>query len=256
MSILFADSNCDLNFSQIKQFGIEYINMPFSLQNNVIQDVSVEFFEDIFTPYLKQGNNLVYVHQGINYFNSYANLKRAVRRLKTSYPENTVTLIDSGNTTCGYSYIVYQSFLKHKTGCSDINLSNYVKKLKTESATLFSMNNANLSKFGFDIKLENSLIKPIVLFDNDNYEIVDKVTNRKKMYSAFVNAILKYGENVADYPIFISYSGVEADALELKTELEKIVGVNAKILINKMNAKDTYLSGNKTLAISFHKKNN
>ena len=255
MSILFADSNCDLNFSQIKQFGIEYINMPFSLHNDSVVDIEASFFEEVFAPYLSQGNNLVYVHEGANYFNSYANLKKAIKKLKVDYPENTITLIDSGNTSVGYAYIVYQSFLKHKTGCSETALATYVKKLKGEVATLVSMNNANFNKCGYDIKTENALVKPVIYSTCDGYEVVDKVTNKKKLYSAMVNAILKYGENVADYPIFIAYSGVENDALELKAELEKVVGCNAKILINKMNDKDIYMSGNKTLTISFHKKN-
>ena len=48
MSILFADSNCDIKSNQIKQFGIEYINMPFSCSNIDIDLVSVDFFEEKF----------------------------------------------------------------------------------------------------------------------------------------------------------------------------------------------------------------
>ena len=39
MSILFADSNCDLHTTQVKQFGIEYINMPFSLLDGKVEEV-------------------------------------------------------------------------------------------------------------------------------------------------------------------------------------------------------------------------
>ena len=124
MSILFADNNCDLNFSQIKQFGIEYINMPFSCSNDDMDLVTVDFFEETFKPYLEQGNNLVYVHQGEFYFKSYGNLKKAIRRLKTSYPDNTIYLVDSESTSAGYAFIVYLAMLKYKTGCNEIDLVN------------------------------------------------------------------------------------------------------------------------------------
>lgn len=255
MSILFADSNCDLHTTQVKQFGIEYINMPFSLLDGKIEDVSVDFYEEFFTPYLEQGNNLVYVHEGAFYFKSLPNLKKAVRRLKTSFPDNTITLIDSGNTSSGYAYIVYQSLLKHKTGCSDMTLVNYVKKIKNEVTVLFSLNNINkLNQHGIDIKVDNALIKPIVKLEKDTFEVIDKVTNRKKMYSAFITAIEKYGENVADYPVFISYSGTDTDAKELQAELENYMGDSVKVLISKMNPYDTHYTGNKTLSIAFHKK--
>ena len=255
MSILFADSNCDLHITQVKQFGIEYINMPFSLLDGKVEEVSVDFYEEFFTPYLEQGNNLVYVHEGARYLNSLANLKRAVRRLKTSFPETTITLVDSGSTSCGYAYVVYQSLLKHKTGCTDMALANFVKKVKNEVVSVFSLNTANkLLEHGIDIKVDNALIKPIVKLENDNFEVIDKVTNRKKMYTSILNAIEKYGENVADYSVFISYTGNEIDANEMQVELEKYLGHNVKILINKMNPFDTHYVGNKTLAVSFHKK--
>lgn len=255
MSILFADSNCDLNSKQMKQFGIEYINMPFSLSEEGLELLSVDHYEEVFAPYLQQGNNLIYVHQSEKYLKSLPNIKKAIRRLKTEYPDNTITLVDSKSTSSGYAYIVYQSVLKYKTGCSDTNLVNFIKKVRNEVLVLFSMNNTNkLIQNGIDIKVENALIKPIVKLENDEFEVVGKVTNRKKMYSTFIEAMEKYGENIADYPIFISYSGSDIEANELKLELENYIGENAKVLVNKVNPYDEYYLGNKGLTVAFHKK--
>ena len=255
MSILFADSNCDLHATQAKQFGIEYINMPFSLLDDNIEMVSVEFYEEFFTPYLEQKNDLVYIHEGARFFNSLPNLRKAVRKLKASFPDNTITLVDSGSTSCGYAYVVYQSILKHRTGCADTTLVTHIKKVKAETISLFSLNTTNnLKKYNSVIRVDNPLIKPIIKHDNNSFEVIDKVTNRKKLYSSIVSAIEKYGENVADYPVFISYTGTDADAVELQAELEKYLGDNVKILINPMNDYDAHYVGNKALAISFHKK--
>ena len=257
MSILFADSNCDLTAKQAKQFGIEYINMPFSCSLDKIENVSVEFFVNFFTPYLEQKNDLVYVHDGVRFFSSFQNLRKAVKQLKESFPDNTITLVNSGSTSCGYAYIVYQSMLKYRTGCSDSTLVNYIKKVKSETVSLFSLNTTNnLKEYTDLIKVDNPLIKPIIKYEDDKFEVIDKVTNRKKLYSSIISAIEKHGENVADYPVFISYTGTDTDANELQVELEKYLGHNVKILINPMNPYDAHYIGNKALAISFHKKTN
>lgn len=255
MSILFTDSNSDFTLEQIKQFGIEYINMPFSLLDNKVQELSVDFYEEVFTPYLEQGNNLVYVHEGSQYLASYSNLKKAVRRLKTSYPDNSIMLVDSENTSSGYAFVAYEAMLKHKTGCSDINLANHIKKFRDKVCVIFSLNNTTkLGEIGFDIKVDNPLVKPVVKLDNGNVEVIDKITNRKKLYQSIISAMDKYGQNIADYPVFISYSGAELDSNELKVEIEKYLGHSVRILINKLNEYDKYYTGNKTLVVAFHKK--
>ena len=48
MSILFADSNSDLKQEQINLFGIEYINMPFSYDEEGTKPLSVDFYENTF----------------------------------------------------------------------------------------------------------------------------------------------------------------------------------------------------------------
>ena len=255
MSILFADSNCDIKSNQIKQFGIEYINMPFSCSNNEIDLVSVDFFEETFKPYLEQGNNLIYVHQGEFYFNSYANLKKAIRRLKTEYPDNTIYLVDSEATSAGYAFIVYLAMLKYKTGCNEVDLVNYINKIKKEVAVLFTLNNAKeLNKKGVNITIENALVKPVIKVENNKFEVVEKVTNRNKTIQSFLNGFTKFGENVADYPVFISYSGNEIDAKELVNAIEQTLGKDVKILVNTLSEYNTHFTSAKTLFIAFHKK--
>ena len=139
----------------------------------------------------------------------------------------------------------------------DEDIVNYIKKVKSETVSLFSLNTTNnLKEYTDLIKVDNPLIKPIIKYENDEFEVIDKVTNRKKLYSSIISAIEKYGENVADYPVFISYTGTNVDANELQVELEKYLGHNVKILINPMNPYDSHYIGNKALAISFHKKSN
>ena len=79
-------------------------------------------------------------------------------------------------------------------------------------------------------------------------------TSLFSLYSSIISAMEKYGENVADYPVFISYTGTDTDAKELQAELERYLGENVKILINAMNPYNEYYVGNKALAISFHNK--
>ncbi len=255
MSILFADSNSDLKQEQINLFGIEYINMPFSYDEEGTKPLSVDFYENTFKPYLEQGNNIVYVHQGEFYFKSYANLKKAVRRLKTEFPDNTIYLVDSGSTSSGYAFVLYLSMLKYKTGCNEIDLVNYINKIKKEVVVLFTLNDATqLNKHKINVNIDNALIKPIIKLENNNFEVVDKATNRKKIFSLFINGFSKFGENVADYPIFISYSGNEKDAVELSEEITKILGKDAKVMVNALNPYDTYYTSGKTLSVAFHKK--
>lgn len=256
MSILFADSNCDLKSENFKQFGIEYINMPFSCSEEGPNALPVAFYEETFRPYLEQGNDLVYVHQGEFYLKSISNLKKAVKKLKTDFPDNNIRLVDSQTTSCGYALLVYMSVLKYKTGCSDTELINYINQLKKEIAILFTLTDVKgLNNYKVDIRLDSALVKPIIKLENNNFEVISKVTNRKKTIETLLNSIIKYGENVADYPIFISYSGTSVDALELKKCLSDYLGNDAKVFVNVINNYDAYYTSSKTLSVAFHKKN-
>ena len=63
-------------------------------------------------------------------------------------------------------------------------------------------------------------IKPILTIDIDGkFQVVDKVSGKRKALSTLITYIRQIGKNVADYPIGIVYTDNENMAIELKDEI-------------------------------------
>lgn len=248
MGILVIDNNSDLDLSQINQFGIEHINMPFSYCND-----KVEVYKNALRPYLLQNNNVIYLSSGKDFCDTYSDLKRAVRSLKTEYSENTINVVDTLIPSCGYSFVLFSAMLKYKTDCGDLELINHIQKVRNEVMMLFSTDTKTLINLGVEV-FDNPLIRPIAKIEDNEIKLVDKVTNKKKLIEYFVDYMEKNGENIADYSLFISESEMGSEVEELKTLLQIKFGNEIRIYIQKSNEYNINRFGKKHLAVAFHKR--
>lgn len=280
MSLFFVDSASELSHEQSKKLGVEYINLPYSIDNdelsfhenfdyeklyskhkkgvciNIVAP-SVEKYIEIFEPYILQNNDIIYCHSSDSIVST-TNLKKARSILLEKYVARTFELIDSKNISIGQGIVSYLCAIFYRKGGTISEVVEYADKIKKEIAlylVLDSLEHAsNNSLLEANYTSGTSLnVKPIVTMDVDGkLQLEERVSGKKKATTKLIEIIRQTGKNVVDYPIGIAYSGMDSEALALKEKLIGLFGKDANIFLSKMSPTTTALLGLNVLALAFH----
>ncbi|MBQ7351708.1 MAG: DegV family EDD domain-containing protein, partial [Clostridia bacterium] len=257
MSLFFVDSSCDLGKSQIKKLGIECIDLSYSINDKIFcQDDEFEYakfysklrkgtvlneiglekedYINIFSPILETGEDIVYVYNSARTVGE-NELLSAKDFLLEKYPNSKMLLINSKNVSCGHGVVCYLLAMKYRSGASLDEIEEYSLKIIDEIATYCVVDSleylSNYNKIdGAKVSGTALNIKPIVAIDIDgNYQLVEKVSGKKKALGKLIEIIRQRGENVVDYPIAVCHSGAEKDAQLIVEKLKEYFGSDIQI---------------------------
>lgn len=280
MSLFFVDSNCDLDKDYIKKLGIECIDMSYSINDKifnfddefdykkfyskckkgvVINNVNLSSAEyiNIFSKCMELGDDIIYVHSSQNLIDL-ANLQKAVKDLKELFPDRKLELIDSQNISIGQGALSIDLAMMYRRGDSidEIVSASYDKK--NEYAMYFASGNCeqmqNRGLIDGSIVPGTMLnIKAIFGIDCDGkIQLVDKVSGKKKAVLKLLELCRQQGENVADYPVAITYTTDEVSAKELYDKIKEYYGNEIQLSINQMSPANVGVLGDNVLGITFH----
>ena len=280
MSLFFVDSGSELTAGEIKKLGIECVSSPYVLNEEKLEyneesfdatrfysklkkDYKSQYYHlgeeeyiQIFEPCLQQNDDIVYVHSSCNLINM-DNLNSAKKTLLEKYPDRRIEFIDSSNFSIGQGLISYQLALQYRKGATIDELIEYAKNLKNEFAlyiiidSLDQLYNHNMLSGTVSGTALN--IKPIVTVDIDGkFQIIEKVSGKKKALAKIIEMLRQYGKNVADFPIGIVYTNNESDAIQLKEKLIELYGNDTKIMLEQMSPNNCAYLGMNSIGISFH----
>ncbi|MBE5757528.1 MAG: DegV family EDD domain-containing protein [Clostridiales bacterium] len=280
MSLFFVDSSSELNKNDIKMLGIECIDMPYSLNDKKMTvseecdydkvyskcrkdmclnyvELSVQEYIDIFEPCLQQNDDIIYVHASSQIF-SIDNLEKAKEQLKEKYPDNEIYLIDSKNFSIGYGVVAYLLALQYRKGETIQDIVELSHTLKDEIATTFVVdsvenlyNHSLISSTAVAGTVLN--VKPMISVDIDgDLQLVDKQSGKRRAINEIIMNIRQTGKNIVDYPIGITYSDCEKDAIYLKDKLLEYFGEDCHIIMNKLTPSNCSLLGTGSLGVAYH----
>lgn len=283
MAIIFCDSACDLWKNQIEEWGVKRIDFPYSIngeeQEHQLESpedfdnyyiklkggampstasINMYMFREAFEPYLKQGEDILYIHLSSALTGTFNYLPQVIEELEMDYPDRKILTVDSLHVTMGIGLLVYRATRMLKAGKSLEDIKAELDVLKNKIACYFAVDDLFFLKRGSRISTMQAVggtllgVKPI-LKCNEAGKIV-KVTNvkgRKNVIAKLVSYLEEYGENVGDFPIVIMHANKEQDALELKEEIVKIVGNESNVWIQPVGPIIGCHCGPGTLAIVF-----
>lgn len=279
MSLLFVDSGCDLSANHIKMLGVECINIPYSINDNVlsfsddfdyekfyskyrkgvvvnVQPLSEKDYLDIFEPAIK-GDDVIYIHSSEN-IADLQSLKNVRDELLKKYPNRKLELIDSANISAGQGVFSYLIAKMYRNGATIDELLESANSIKNEIATYMVIDSleelSNNGKISSNKVIGTALnIKPIIAMDIDGkIQVADKVSGRKKAINKLVDIVRQEGENVIDYPIMVTHSHAENDAKLLVDKLKECYGEDVQVLESKISPSNTAIFGLNAVGISFH----
>ena len=250
MSVIFADTKCDLDKSQVKKLKINLVNLELT--------DTLSAFKKAFQPYLDEDEDIIYL--STNFKDVEKSFNEAVKYFSNLYERRVIKHIDLNTSSASAGLIVYQTGVMYKRGHTDLEILNFIKDFKDHVfGFLISQNKQFLSQHcttsdKININSTSNLIMPIIFASKDRYEVIDKAQGKKKALGVILKLINEYSLNVADYPLIITYSDDELNAEYLKKTIIEKFGEDTVVLLQKFTNSNEELFDKKAIYISFYSK--
>ena len=249
MSVIFADTNCDLEKSQVKKLNISLVNLD--SKNNL------SAFKKAFQPYLDKDEDIIYL--ATDYSKVAKEYEDSVKYFGNLYEKRIIKYIDLKSCSASAGLSVYQAGLMFKRGCTDTEIINFVNEYKNNVYGLvITQNREFLNKCDTQDKINvnslSNLISPIVFMRNNKFEVLDKAQGKKKAIGNLVKFIKDSCINVADYPLMVCCDEDTVNAEYLKESLIKTFGDDVIVLIQKYSELNSVEFDKKSLYVGFYSK--
>lgn len=286
MSVFFCDSDCELWYDKVKELGIKVIGMPYTI-SGVTKDYDMgehtdfkAYFDQIrhgempttqalnpydyqqyFEPYLKDGQDILYVHFSHNLSGTFNYMATAIDELKQKYPNRKITTVDTLSICIGAGIIVYEAAKMHNAGSSDEEVVKWVEDNRQNYAEWFVVDDLNHLKRGGRISGATAFIgsvlgiKPILKCNAEGKIVsVDKSIGKKTAMRKIVNIVATTGLDVKKYPIIIVDADDKDDADFMERELKNKLGSDLEIWRQPVGPVIGCHCGPSTIGIIFHAK--
>lgn len=244
--IISCCSTADLNEAFFKQNDVHYVCFHFTLDGKQYPDdlgksipladfyksmqsgaetktsqVNVEEYIDYFTPFLKEGKDILHVSLSSGISGSYNSANIAKDMLLAEYPDRKIYIVDSISASSGYGLLIDRLASLRASGMSIDELHDWAEAHKADvNLFFFSSDLTFFIKGGRISKASGVLgsflgICPLMNVDEEGKLVVrQKVRGKKKVIKEIVNQMLTHCTDGASYSgkCFISHSACIEDA--------------------------------------------
>lgn len=249
MSVIFADTCCDLDSKQVKKLNINLVDLA-------KKDLT-ESFKKSFQPYLDDEEDIIYLATDLSKVDEY--FTKAVKYFSGLYEKRIIKAIDLNSISTCAGLIVYEAGLMYKRGSTDLQITTFVESFKEQVYALIISQDKNLlSQCQSNDKINknsiSNLISPIIFTKSNTFEVLDKAQGKKRAITNICNILSDKCVNIADYPLIVGYSEDAVNAEYLKNALVKQFGEDTVVLLQKLSSINEAAFGKHALIVSFYSK--
>lgn len=285
MSVFFFDSDCELWWTEAKKLNAICMQMPYTI-GDVFRGYDLgektdfkEYFTKMkngevpttqalnpydyiehFEPYLKKGEDILYVHFSNKLSGTFVHLQTAIDELKVKYPDRKITTVDTLSISGAAGSIVKEAAELHNSGATDEEVVKFVEKNREHFAEYFMVEDLKYLKRGGRISSITAIVgtmlnvKPILKVDSEGKIVsIGKAIGRKKGVAELINYFVKLGEDVENHQVIIMQAECEDDAEAIAEKLKQI-NPKVKPFIQPIGPVIGCHCGPGTVGIIFHSK--
>lgn len=227
MSVLLCDSNGELWFDRVKKLGMDYISMPYTLENKeyfydlgektdfrqfydavrkgkipTTSALNPENYKDILEPYLAKGEDVLYVSFSHKMSGTFNQLEKAIAELKDKYPKRTIRVFDTKSISLGAGLQMQEAALLKQKGATDEEIINHLKDFTNKIGLYFVVDDLMHLKRGGRLSAASAFagtlfgIKPLLTIDAEGgLSAIAKIGGKKKALNILAQ---KVTEQLAD----------------------------------------------------------
>ena len=175
MSVLFTDTDCEMDWRDVEKYDIKVLGMPYILDGEEKvydmgkdQDAIKHFYKRVregsmpltaalnpadyvnyFEPIFKAGEDIFYIHFSDQLSGTFNYMALALNELKEKYPDRKVITFNTKNICLGAGLIVLEAAKRKKEGMSDEDLLAFLEGFAPNVACQFMVDSlAHLKRGG------------------------------------------------------------------------------------------------------------
>ena len=216
-----------------------------------------EQWQELMEPYLQKGEDLLVLAFSSGLSTTYQSACMAAEELKSSYPDRTISVVDSLCASLGEGLLAYYACRKRDEGLSLQELTQWLLDNRLHLCHWFTVDDLMYLKRGGRVSAATAImgtmlsIKPVLHVDNEGHLInVGKARGRKASIQAMARKVAELGGGYDNATMFISHGDCLEDAEYLAGLLREQYGVK-EVYINYVGAVIGSHSGPGTLALFF-----
>ena len=251
--VIFGDSTCDLNAELREKFGIEYVAMNYSVdeQEHVASldweevgskeyydlmrggkrvfttQVPKTVYEERFEEAIKAGKDILYISCSSALSASIKTAMLVARELKEKYPEAGIFTVDSLISSLGQGFLLMEASKKRAEGLSAEETAKYIEDIRLKVNQCGTVESMEYLKRAGRVKASKAFfgnlfgVKPIIISDikGQNYAY-KKVKGTANARVAIADHIATAANGEYDM-LLISHADCEQDAMLIRDEILK-----------------------------------
>ena len=287
MLVLFTDTDTDLTPAAAAEFGYHLISMPYSIDGETVYPyedfetfdahafydrlrggvlpntsaISEQRYIDYFEPFLKNGDDILYVHFSRNMTATFDNMDKALAQLKEQYPDRTVYTIDTKGITLNSLGIVLEVGDLYKDGKTAEEILDWAKTEVDKFACYFFADDLKFFRHSGRVSgLAGTMgtlfgIRPIIYMNEEGKMVsIGKEKGRVKAMERLVSYVEQLGEDVKSHRVLIGNSDARDIAEEIGRMLRERFGDDLNIVYADVNPTAGSHCGPNTVGVCFHAK--
>lgn len=256
--VILTDSCSDLGKDIRESLGIDYVQMNivydgkelpasldwdlytpqklYNLMRNgtrvTTNQVPVQTFTTVFTKYLEEGKDIVYIGCSSALSGSVNTGKVVADELAEKYPENSIYVIDSLNSCLGEGLMTIDAAKMKKEGKSAAEVAAYIEANKLKYLQFAAVDDLTYLKRAGRVKASSAFfgnlfgVKPIIISNRIGENLaVKKVKGRKNSLDELVNMVKSSIVDPQTQTVAVVHADCEKDAEYLKNKIESEIGV-------------------------------
>lgn len=261
--ILFTDSNSDLPYQEVDKYDLKIAYMPYSIDGSdeysdlgrgtVIPDfyaamrsgkspttslLTKDHYIEYFEPYLKQGEDILFICFSSELSGTYNNAVLAHQELAPQYPDCKFVVINSRNVSLGEGYLVLEAAKQREAGVPMEETAKWVEDHKYNVRYWFTVDDLKYLKRGGRISATTAVmgtllsIKPLLTVTHAGKLVsADKQKGRRKAIHQLVKNMQEEIVDPANQTIAILQADCMPDVEELiRYMCEKIPGIQYRVV--------------------------
>lgn len=256
MSVFFCDTDCELWYTTARELGVKVIPMPYTVDGEEklydlgentdfkgfyakmragaavsTAGLNPQTYIDIFEPYFKAGEEVLYVAFSSKMSNTFSYLETAIAELKAKYPAVGYRRYDTLNICMGAGLMVYLAAKFFNANGGDIDATcDYLDTLVQNVSVLFVVDDLKYLARGGRLSPAKAAIgnvlqlKPVLYVNREGeIDVLTKQKGAKKAMSYIVSSFEQKYRPKEGAPVVLVGADCDEAVAELKSRVEPLV---------------------------------